>query len=273
MKKKTMGIILGLVIIIIIGIIVRNCGNTLRPLNKPESVAFDPDNNRFLISNVGSGSIAAMDSLGNYSIFLNRLFKAPRGIIVRQGKLYVTDPQSILVVDIANEEIIQSYDIDGAIGLNDIAFGDNNRLYITDSLANCVFVLDMNSGRQDRVVSELFDSPKGIVYDRPRWQMFVVNNAKHSPILSLNTREHSVDIFMDTMYSQLDGIAIDDKGRIYFGSWEDDMIVQIPQEQNRFITDLKGYKGAADFYYHLPTNELIVPMFNKNRIERIELEP
>jgi len=50
--------------------------------------------------------------------------------------------------------------------------------------------------------------------------MFVVNNAKHSPILSLNTREHSVEYLHGYMYSQLDGIAIDDKGRIYFGSWK-----------------------------------------------------
>ncbi|MCB5234318.1 MAG: SMP-30/gluconolactonase/LRE family protein [Candidatus Cloacimonetes bacterium] len=273
MKKKTLFTILGLLIIIVIGIIVRNCSETLKPLNKPESVAFDPSNNRFLISNVGSGSIAAMDSLGNYSIFLNKLFEAPKGIIVRHGRLYVTDPQTIHVVDIAKEEIIQNYDIDGAIALNDIAFGDNNRLYITDSKANCVFVLDMNNGKQDKIVSQLFDSPNGIVYDRPRWQMFVVNYAKHSPVLSLDTRDHSVSIFMDTMYSMLDGIAIDDRGRIYFGSWEDDMIVQIPQEQNRFLTDLTGYRGAADFFYHLPTNELIVPMLNKNTIERIKLEP
>lgn len=273
MKKKTLGTFIGLILLIAIGIIVRNFSNTSRPLSKPKSVAYDPAGDRFLISNVGSRHITALDSLGNYSIFLNKLFQAPKGILVRQGKLYVTDPQVIHVVDIAKEEIIQSHDILGSVGLNDIAFGDNNQLYITDSIANCVFVLDLNSGKQDRVVSQLFDSPKGIIYDRPRWQMFVVNNAKHSPILSLNTRNHSVNIFMDTMYSQLEGIAIDDRGRIYFGSNEDDMIIQIPQEQNRFITDLKGYKGAADFYYHLPTNELIVPMSNKNRIERIELEP
>jgi hypothetical protein len=50
------------------------------------------------------------------------------------------------------------------------------------------------------------------------------------------------------------------------------MIIQIPQEQNRFITDLTGYDGAADIYYHLPTNELIVPMLRQDRIERISLD-
>lgn len=273
MKNKKIWIVIGFIVLIIIGIAVRNLSPKSRVLNKPESVAFDSIGDRFLISNQGSGSITQMDAEGNHSVFLHKLFEAPRGILVRQNKLYVADPNTIHVVDIPKEEIEKSYVIDGSIGLNDIAFGENNRLYITDTLANSVFVLDMNSGRQDKIISGLLDSPKGIIYDRPRWQMLIVNHAKHSPILSLDTREHVVSIFMDTMYSQLDGIAIDDRGRIYFSSWEDDMILQIPQEQNRFITDLTGYSGAADIYYHLPTNELIVPMFNKNKIERIQLAP
>ncbi len=115
-------------------------------------------------------------------------------------------------------------------------------------------------------------APNGIVYDRPRWQMLIVGNTEHSPILSLDTRDMSINIFKDTMYSNLDGIAIDDLGRIFFSSWKEKMIIQIPQEQNRFITDLTGYDGAADIYYHLPTNELIVPMLRQDRIERISLD-
>ncbi len=62
--------------------------------------------------------------------------------------------------------------------------------------------------------------------------MFVVCFTKHSPILSLNVVDKSVTIFKDTIYSDLDGIAIDDPGRIFFSSWQDDTIIEIPQEQN-----------------------------------------
>lgn len=77
---------------------------------------------------------------------------------------------------------------------------------------------------------------------------------------------------MDSIYSELDGIAIDDLGRIYFSSWEQDMIVEIPQEQNRFVAKFKGIKDAADMIYYLPNNELIVPLFTKNKIIRISLD-
>lgn len=241
-------------------------------LDKPESVSYDPVGERFLISNMGSGSIVAMDNDGRLSEYMPRTFQNPKGIFLRNGKLYVTEPSQIQVVDVAQATIIDSYVIQGAVGLNDISITEHGLLYITDTIENCVFVYDPATKTQEKIISPLLDKPNGIVYDRPRWQMFVVNNSTHSPILSIDVRSKEVSIFMDTIYSQLDGIAIDDLGRIYFSSWSENMIIEIPQEQNRFITDLKDYEGAADIYYHLPTNELIVPMLKQNRIERISLD-
>lgn len=241
-------------------------------LDKPESVTYDPVGERFLISNVGSGSIVAMDNDGRLSEFMPRAFTNPKGIFLYDGKLYVTEPSQIQVVDLAHASIIESYPIEGAVGLNDITITEQGLLYITDNLGDCVYVYDPATKTQEKIISPLLDKPNGIVYDRPRWQMFVVNNSTHSPILSIDVRTKEVSIFMDSIYSQLDGIAIDELGRIYFSSWAENMIIEIPQEQNRFITDLKNYEGAADIYYHELTNELIVPMLRQNRIERISLD-
>ena len=269
-KKNT--IILVAVIMILSIILITNIVKPKVRLDKPESVAFDPVTERFLISNVGSGSIVAMEDDGTLHSFMPGAFEAPKGILRYDGRLYVTDPTTIHVVDIENKAIIASYEIEGAIGLNDIAITEYGHFYITDTLGDCIFVFDPENQTQEKILSQHLDKPNGIIYDRPRWQMFVVNNSQHSPILSVDVRDHSVSIFMDTLYSNLDGIAIDDLGRIYFSSWAEEMIIEIPQEQNRTITDLKGYKSAADIYYHEPGNELIVPLLNSNRIERISLD-
>lgn len=271
MKKKHYLIII-LLLIIIAGVVFALLRVGSSPLNKPESIAYDSLGKRFLISNVGSGSIVAMDEEGKFSPYMPKAFEAPKGMVLRHGKLYIADPNTIHIVDVKKAKIEDSIHIEGSLALNDLAFGEHNQLYITDMAANCVFVLNLNSGEQEKIISPLFNAPNGIIYDRPRWQMFVVNHSRFSPILSLNVLDESVSIFKDTMFSDLDGIAIDDLGRIYFSSWADEMIIEIPQEQNRFITNLKGYKAAADLYYHLPTNELIVPLFKENRIERIQLD-
>ncbi|MCB5252894.1 MAG: SMP-30/gluconolactonase/LRE family protein [Candidatus Cloacimonadaceae bacterium] len=268
--KKVILIIVAMIIVAALLFLALN--RTGIRLDKPESVSYDPVGERFLISNVGSGSIVAMDDDGNLSEYMPRTFQNPKGIFLRDGKLYVTEPSQIQVVDVAQASIIDSYPIQGAVGLNDISITEHGLLYITDTIENCVFVYDPATKTQEKITSPLLDKPNGIVYDRPRWQMFVVNNSTHSPILSIDVRSKEVSIFKDTIYSQLDGIAIDDLGRIYFSSWAESMIVQIPQAQNKFITDLKGYEGAADIYYHLPANELIVPLLKQNRIARISLD-
>ncbi len=271
MKTKHIIIIL-IAIVILAGIIIWASRSGSAKLDKPESVAFDPVSELFLISNVGSGSIVAMDNEGKFTDFMPKAFKAPKGLLQKDGLLYVTDPTQIHVVDLSQASIIETYQIQGAVGLNDIAISEDNLLYITDTAANCIWIYDPDTGTQEKIISPLLDKPNGIVYDRPRWQMFVVNNSKHSPVLSVDIRDQSVSIFMDTLYSNLDGITIDNLGRIYFSSWSEEMIIQIPQEQNRTIADLKGYKGAADIYYHEPGNELIVPLLPSNRIERISLD-
>lgn len=271
MNKRNI-ILLALAVIIISALILSLIIGSSVKLDKPESVAYDSVGERFLISNVGSGSIIAMDDDGNLSEYMANAFLAPKGLLIHDGALYVTDPTTIHKVDVAQATIIESYAIDGAVGLNDIAITEHGIMFITDTAGNCIFVYEPASGTQEKIINPLIEKPNGIVYDRPRWQMFVVNNAHQSPILSVDVRDNSVSIFMDTLFSNLDGITIDDLGRIYFSSWSEEMIIEIPQEQNRMITDLNGYKGAADIYYHKPGNELIVPLLTSNRIERISLD-
>ncbi len=102
--------------------------------------------------------------------------------------------------------------------------------------------------------------------------MFVVCFKEKSPILSISTLDNRISIFKDTIYDYLDGIAIDDLGRIYITSWGQDMIFEIPQEQNRYLPTFKGIKDAADIFYYLPANQLIVPLFSDNQIIRLQLE-
>lgn len=241
-------------------------------LNKPESIVYDPIGNRFLISNAGSGSIVAMDSKGKYQKYMSKAFNSPKGLALNNDMLFVCEPTRVVAVDVSEAKIVDNYEIPGARALNDIALDEYGVIYVTDSAMNCVWIYNPKDGKTEKVTNPLFDKPNGIYYDRPRWQMFVVNFADRSPILSLDVRDKMVSIFMDSVYSQLDGIAVDDLGRIFISSWAEQMIIEIPQEQNRFLVRKTGLKTPADLYYYLPTNELLIPLFDKNKIERIKLD-
>ncbi|MDZ4182928.1 MAG: SMP-30/gluconolactonase/LRE family protein [Candidatus Cloacimonadaceae bacterium] len=241
-------------------------------LKNPESIAYDSIGDRFLISNTGGRSIVSMDSTGTLSTFLKGGLTAPRGIKIISPFLYVADKDQVHVIDIPTQTITQSIPIDGAGMLNDIEADRNGLLYITDTAANYLYILDPATKKLEKFTAPQLISPNGIVYDGPRNQMFIVCLSQHSPILSFDTLKRGFSIFKDTIYSRLDGIAIDDLGRIYFSSWQEKAIYMIPQEQNRFILFRSDMPSVADIYYHLPTNELIIPHFEKNRITRIPLD-
>ncbi len=243
-----------------------------RVINQPESITFDSTGKRFLISNIKGKSIATMTLDGKYGILLKDGLTSPRGIMAKDNYLYVADATQLKIIDIPTAKISKSIIIPDARMLNDLALDKTGLVYITDTAANCVFVVDTIANTTEKIQSSLLKAPNGIVYDMPRDQMLIVGFSKRSPILSLNTLGRNVSIFMDTIYSDLDGIAIDDLGRIYISSWAQDMIFMIPQEQNRFVAKFKDIKDAADIFYYLPTNELIVPLVSKSKIIRIPLE-
>jgi len=241
-------------------------------LRGPESITFDPKAKHFLVSNTLGRKIVSMNLDGKLSPFIKEGLNAPRGIMVWGSKLFIADENSLRIADPQTAKLTASIPITDAKMLNDVAVDRTGLVYLTDTAANCVFIVNPETKTVEKVNSPLLKAPNGIVYDRPRDQMFIVGFAKRSPILSLSTLDRSVTIFMDSIYSDLDGIAIDDLGRIYVSSWAQDMIFMIPQEQNRYIAQFKNISNAADMFYYLPNNELIVPLFNQNKIIRLALE-
>lgn len=261
-----------LLLLIIIGLAAFFLIRSLKPLNAPESIAFDQKAKRFLISNVKGKSISSMDLEGRFTPWLKSGLSSPRGLAIWEDKLYVADGNRIAVISLDKAKVESTLPIAGAIMLNDLAFDKNGLLYVSDTSGDCLYLLNPATKKVDKITSPLLKAPNGIAYDMPRDQMFIVGFTKRASILSLNTQDRTIRVFMDTIYSDLDGIAIDDLGRIYISSWSEAMIFEIPQEQNRFIAKFKDLKDAADIYYHLPTNELLVPLMSSNRIQRISLD-
>ncbi len=236
-------------------------------LNRPESIAYDATAKRFLVSNTGNGSILSLNDAGKRKPFLKGL-NNPRGLKIFERRLYVADNDQIRVVDLDSGKLTGSIAVPGAVMLNDIECDREGLLYITDTRANRLFILDPATKKTRELKSGLLNAPNGIVYDYPRRQMLIVCLAKSSPVLSFDLVSQTFSVFKTTLYDDLDGIAIDDLGRIYFSSWGERAIFRIPQEQNRTLIWQSEIASPADIYYHQLTNEIIVPVMNRNEIRR-----
>jgi len=240
-------------------------------LDKPESIAWNDSTGTFMVSNVGSGKILSLEEEGRYTVFAKGL-KAPRGLKVVDELLYVTDDTSIVALDLKTGEQKANIPIKGAKMLNDIEKDHLGKLYLTDTKGNCVHVFDPGTNLTIKLSSPLLKAPNGIVYDGPRRQMFIVGLTEESPILALDVNTQSFSVFKNTLYNDLDGIAIDDLGRIYYSSWGEKCLFMIPQEQNRTLIWQSDLQSPADIYYHKPTNEILVPLMEKNQILRFKVD-
>jgi sugar lactone lactonase YvrE len=241
-------------------------------LNKPESIAYDTQGKRFLISNSGNGQILTLNEKGKYDVLIGKGLDNPRGLKLIYPFLYAADNKKIRVIDVPKARIVDSIPIAGSIMLNDIESDNNGLLYISDTQADKLFILDPATKKAEPISSALLKKPNGIVFDAPRSQMFIVSYTKGSSVLALDIRSRQVSVFMPSIYDNLDGIAIDDLGRIYFSSWGEKAIFMIPQEQNRTLLWQKDLVAPADIYYHKPTNEILVPLYDNNEIKRFKAE-
>ncbi|MFO8145381.1 MAG: SMP-30/gluconolactonase/LRE family protein [Candidatus Syntrophosphaera sp.] len=270
--KSRIILILMVVLIILLAAYVFLRFTKPNPLNNPESVVYDETGDRFLISNAGNGRIISLDSGGKYEVLLKDGLTNPRGMKLKYPNLWVTDNTQVKVIDLEQGRITESIPIPGSIMLNDIEFDHLGKLYVTDTKADMLFIIDPATKEIESIKSPLLSAPNGIIYDYPRKQMLIVCLKEGSPILSYGIGDRQVTTFMTTLYDNLDGIAIDDLGRIYFSSWSEKAIFQIPQEQNRTLIWREGIESPADIYYHQPTGEIIVPNFRKNEILRFKVE-
>ncbi|NLA44524.1 MAG: hypothetical protein GX869_02605 [Candidatus Cloacimonetes bacterium] len=270
-KKKTITIVIvAIVIMIAIYFII----SVIQPpsLDNPESIAWDGTGSRFLISNTGNGKILYTTDFNQYEVLINEGLSSPRGIKFRTDTLYVADNTVIQIIDVKGAKIVESITIPGSKMLNDIECDKEGLLYCTDTGANKLFIVNPHTKEINSFISPLMTKPNGIVFDGPRRQMFIVCFKPASPILAFNIDTKTFSIFKETLYDNLDGIAIDDLGRIYYSSWGEKCIFMIPQEQNRTIIWQKDLKAPADIYYHLPTNEILVPLFEDNEIKRFKAD-
>lgn len=150
-------------------------------LNKPESVAYDVQAKRFLITNSGNGQIISQDGAGRFKVFARHL-STPRGIKILPPLAYVADGSQIRVLDLQTGALKASLPVPGAKLLNDIESDRDNLLYITDTIANKLFLLDPATRKIQSYQSPLLESPNGLVYDYPRKQMLIVCFRDASPL-------------------------------------------------------------------------------------------
>src|SRR5690606_37193686 len=136
-----------------------------------ESVLYDAERNVLYVSNIngtpdekdGNGSIArvSLDGTVTDAAWVTGL-DAPKGMGIRGNRLFVTDIDRIVEIDVDAGKIVKTYPIQGASFLNDVTVAANGDVYVSDS--NAGFIVRI-SGEEATVWMDSVNGPNGLLAD------------------------------------------------------------------------------------------------------------
>jgi len=123
-------------------------------LNVPESSHYNKGDHKIYVSNIvgdantkdGIGFISKLNEKGE---FIEKQWvkglNAPKGIDCTKTKLYVTDIDRVVEVDLKSGKIVKTYSSSKKKSLNDVCVAANGRVFISDDSGNCIYYVGKDS--------------------------------------------------------------------------------------------------------------------------------
>ncbi len=241
-------------------------------LNQPESVEYDPYNNRYLVSNWGNGNIIQIDSTGTQSVWLNNAH-CYAGLHRQDSILYVACREyGIKGFDLITGENVLNVSIPGATNINDIVADNSGNLYASSPTGNIIYKLNIESEVLTELVTTGLDTPNGMYYDEPNNRVLFVSFRINSPIESINLADSTVSLITYPGLHNLDGITQDNEGNFYVSSWQNNRVYRL---DNTFLENPEIFSNhpddPADIFFDKINNVLAVPLFFTHQVEFISV--
>jgi hypothetical protein len=253
--------------LLIIGLLFWHAAIFAQSLSNIESVEYDHNNHRFLVSN--SSSIISLDpSSGDLSYFGSG--SASYGMEVMNNTIFVIS-NGIKAYDLTSELEVMDLEIPGSIFLNGMASNGVDKLWLTDFSAKKVYevdVSDLENPSYTIIIENTGSTPNGIVYDEDNNRLLFVNWNSNAPIKSIDLTTYILEEVISTSLGNCDGIDNDNSDNYYVSSWSP---LQISMFNSDFSDDLvvieaPGISSPADICYAQEIDTLAIPNSGNNTV-------
>lgn len=235
-----------------------------------ESVHYESSNGQLYVANIegepagkdGVGSISILSKTGeiidqNWVTGLN----APKGMAVMDGKLYVTDVDALVEIDLASGEILKTYDIEGAQFLND-ADTDGQRVYFSDMRANKILYLE-NGAIQTFAENQPNINGLRVGADKTLYGLDAEGLKKYNANGSFS--------IINSVVTGGDGLIVIDSDTFLASRWKGEIYL-IQEGKETLLLDTTGEESnTADIGFIPEDNIVVVPTFFKNKVAAYQL--
>lgn len=259
--------------------------------NRPESAAYDAINNLYWISNTGTPTVAnegnlnavKPDDTDNIVDTISGIANSIRGIAINNTTMIAASTalgstdQVLLFIDLTNGTVYNEITITEGNFINDVAINnDGTKAYLSDN--NNIYEIDVNTNSYNVILKDA--GANGLLFEGQNNRLLFTDDTfpgGASAVSSIDLTNYNVSRMLWYINTDniLDGLTIDHMGNYYISCWSDpNRIYRLePGSQTRTVAynavNAQDGMGAADIFYDLQKNLMIVPLMNINDVEFI----
>jgi hypothetical protein len=236
-------------------------------LKTPESVLFDEDRNVMYVSNIngdpseknGSGFISILNSDGSAKeLHWVKELNAPKGMALSKGKLYVSDIDQLVEIDVKKGKILKKYDAPGAVFLNDVAATDDGVVFVSDTRTAKIHMLS-NGKLTEWLSGSPLETPNGLFTETG----LLYIGDKNIYEVEIHTKEIKM-IISDA--GGVDGLEKNNKGEFVFSNWPGRIFIHRNGKNIKLLDSTEEKINTADLDFSKRMNLVLVPTFHDNRV-------
>jgi len=244
-------------------------------LNVPESACYNSTEGIIYVSNIvgmhnikdGEGFLSKLNGKGEFITkeWVTGL-NAPKGIGCTKNKLFVTDIDQVVEVDLTSGKVTNTYRNSKSKSLNDVTIASDGTVFISDSGGNCIFQIGKDS-LEVFLQSDQLEKMNGILAEGNLLYMGSKDN-----FISVDKKSKAIRILVENT-GYLDGIVKVGKNKFVTSDFKGKVQLIEPGKDIEVLmntTDLKI--NAADLGYISSQNLLLVPTFLDNKVVAFKLK-
>ncbi|WP_163707516.1 NHL repeat-containing protein [Mangrovibacterium lignilyticum] len=242
-------------------------------MKTPESVLYQPENNILYVANIngnptekdGNGFISLLNTDGSIKQMkwvtgLN----APKGMAIFDGKLYVSDIDELVEIDIAKAEISHRYPAPNAVFLNDVAACMNGMIFVSDNHTGRIHVL--KDGKFSVwLEGDDFLQTNGLYTENGKLY------AGSEVIKEIDIKTKNVK-FIQEGCQGIDGLAKDEHDNFVFSNWVGRIFYLEDGTLTKMWDSTAENLNTADLFYAKELKLLLVPTFFDNQVVAYKIE-
>lgn len=242
-------------------------------LDIPESVLYDASSEMVFVSclgqvrndKTGDGYITLMNLEGE---IINKEWLTglndPKGMAVNDGKLYVSDIDELVVINIENAEVEIRYHAPDASFLNDVTYCQNGMVFVSDSHQQNIYAL------KDTIFTLWLDDER-LLGVNGLWAEGGNLYAGNESVWAIDPKSKSMaELFKGT--GGIDGLEAIGHRNFIFSNWAGRIYVSQIGRVILLLDTSEDKLNSADIDFVPEKNIVLVPTFMGNRVDAYQLE-